>query len=148
MNNKRLELRGEMTERKTLDDDAGILMLHIETHHSKREKGLWRWAKVPNEDFHRETSKQNKIGTGLVGLIEKTESQTTKGEHERYSETFHDVLTIDTPGHERDRFLVPILISGTTCKKKNKQVRETRRLSINTDQHWVVRRWCRRSHRQ
>ena len=48
----------------------------------------------------------------LVRLIEKDESQATKSEHERCSQAFHDVLAIDTPGHERARFLVAVFIGG------------------------------------
>jgi hypothetical protein len=54
----------------------------------------------------------------MLGLIEKNESQSTESEHERCSETFHDVLTIDAPSHERYRFLMTILIGDTTWKKQ------------------------------
>ena len=125
-------------------------MLKIDNR--QREVFLERVANLPNEDFRRRISNQNEderakdhqnaIETrhvGLVRLIEKNKSQTTEGEHERGSETLHDVLTIDTPGHECYRFLMSILIGGATCKKKN-QARETRRLLFITDQHSVVRR--------
>ena len=56
----------------------------------------------------------------FVRLVEKGVSQATESEYERCSQTSHNVLTIETPHHERDRFLIIEFLGGTSYRKKIK----------------------------
>ena len=90
---------------------------------------------------------QNTIETRHVRLIGKDESQAGQSEHESCNKTFADVLTDDTPGHERDRFLMTVFIDGTAWMTKDRMGYSRRTFSF-TNQYCVIRRWCQRSYWQ